>query len=232
MRIAWLGPTPNEEGGAPYVGTLLLRELVDAGAQVDCFLDVGWDEIPPALLGLDGLRFVLRPTRWRWGSWYNRTPLAAFVSGALFRLAAAQFALARAVADRHAIVPYDVVYQFSQSELGGLRALRRSLPPIVLHPSTLRRGRAALVPARGAARTSDRAARSARARRHGVDRAGRPSNAATSDKPTGSWASAAASPSTWPPTTGSRERGSGSSSIRSTWSASAQALAPFRTAVR
>ena len=57
--------------------------------QVDCFLDVGWDEIPPALLGLDGLRFVLRPTRWRWGSWsHNRTPLRAFVSGALFRLRA------------------------------------------------------------------------------------------------------------------------------------------------
>ena len=230
MRIAWLGPTPNEEGGAPYVGTLLLRELVDAGAQVDCFLDVGWDEIPPALLGLDGLRFVLRPTRWRWGSWYNRTPLRAFVSGALFRLRA-QFALARAVADRHAIVPYDVVYQFSQSELGGLRGLRRSLPPIVLHPSTH---------AAGELRWYRREAQLARQ----IEPRGRRVLVGTVltvraaiqrrdlNKPTGSWASAAASPSTWPPTTGSRERGSGSSSIRSTWSASAQALAPFRTAVR
>ncbi len=135
MRIAWLGPTPNDEGGAPYVGTQLLRELARAGAQIDCFLDVGPDQIPAPLLGIDDLRFVLRPTSWQWGSWYNRTPLMAFLSGQLFRLRA-QFTLARSVADRHARAPYDVVYKFSQSELGGLRALRGSLPPIVVHPST------------------------------------------------------------------------------------------------
>jgi glycosyltransferase involved in cell wall biosynthesis len=135
VRIAWLGPTPNDEGGAPYVGTQLLRELARAGARVDCFLDVAPDQIPQALRGLDGLRFVLRPTRWRWGRWYNRTPLRAFVSGSLFRLHA-QSALARSVAERHAIAPYDVVYKFSQSELGRLRTMRGALPPIVVHPST------------------------------------------------------------------------------------------------
>ena len=135
MRIAWLGPTPNDDGGAPYVGTQLLRELARAGAEVDCFLDVGPDQIPAPLLGIEGLRFVLRPTSWKWGSWYNRAPLMAFVSGKLFRLRA-QFALAQAVARRHATEPYDVVYQFSQCELGGLRSLRDSLPPIVVHPST------------------------------------------------------------------------------------------------
>ena len=135
MRIAWLGPTPNDDGGAPYVGTLLLRELARAGAQVDCFLDVGPDQIPALLRDAPNLRFVLRPTSWQWGRWYNRTPLRAFVSGSLFRLRA-QFALAQSVADRHAQAPYDVVYKFSQSELGGLRGLRGSLPPIVVHPST------------------------------------------------------------------------------------------------
>jgi glycosyltransferase involved in cell wall biosynthesis len=135
VRIAWIGPTPNNEGGAPYVGTQLLRELVRAGAHVDCFLDVGPEQIPNALLSHDGLRFVLRPTRWQWGRWYNRTPLMAFVSGTLFRLRA-QYALARSIAERHARAPYDVVYQFSQSEFGALRRLRQSLPPIVVHPST------------------------------------------------------------------------------------------------
>jgi glycosyltransferase involved in cell wall biosynthesis len=135
MRIAWLGPTPNDDGGAPYVGMQLLRELARAGAEIDCFLDVGPDQIPAPLLGIEGLRFVLRPTSWKWGSWYNRAPLMAFVSGKLFRLRA-QFALAQAVARRHAREPYDVVYQFSQCELGGLRSLRGSLPPIVVHPST------------------------------------------------------------------------------------------------
>ena len=135
MRIAWIGPTPDEGGGAPYVGTQLLREIARAGARVDCFLDVGPECIPRTLRGVDGLRFVLRPTRWSWGSWYTRTPLLSFASGSLFRLRA-QRALAQSIAERHARQPYDVVYQFSQSELGGLRSLRRALPPIVVHPET------------------------------------------------------------------------------------------------
>jgi glycosyltransferase involved in cell wall biosynthesis len=135
VRIAWIGPTPNDDGGARYVGTVLLRELACAGAEIDCFLGDRIEEIPPELRGLDGVRFVLSPTSWRWGRWYNRTPLLAFVSGSLFRLRA-QWKLARSIAERHARAPYDVVYQFSQSELGGLRKLRASLPPIVVHPST------------------------------------------------------------------------------------------------
>lgn len=135
MRIAWLGPTPNLEGGAPYVGAQLLRELARAGAEIDCFLDVGPDQIPPPLRGLDGLRFVLRPTSWQWDSWYNRTPVSAFISGNMFRLHAHN-GLARVVAARHATKPYDVVYQFSRNELGRLARLIDALPPIVVHPST------------------------------------------------------------------------------------------------
>lgn len=135
MRIAWIGPTPTADGGAPYVGTQLLLELARAGADVDCFLDVSANEIPEPLRQVPGLRFVLRPSAWRWGRWYNRTPLLAFASGALFRLRA-QSKLAQSIAERHVAAPYDVVYQFSQIELGGLRALRGVLPPIVLHPET------------------------------------------------------------------------------------------------
>ena len=135
MRIAWIGPTPNDEGGAPYVATQLLCELARAGVQVDCFLSVTPDEIPQVLREQKGLRFVLRPSAWRWGRWYNRTPTLAFLSGSMFRLRA-QWALASSIAERHAQQPYDVVYQFSQSELGGLKSFRHALPPIVVHPST------------------------------------------------------------------------------------------------
>jgi glycosyltransferase involved in cell wall biosynthesis len=135
VRIAWIGPTPSTDGGAPYVATQLLRELARAGAQVDCFLAITPDEIPPVLRRQQGLRFVLRPSAWRWGRWYNRTPMLALLSGSLFRLHA-HYALAQTIAERHAQVPYDVVYQFSQSELGGLRRFREALPPIVVHPST------------------------------------------------------------------------------------------------
>jgi glycosyltransferase involved in cell wall biosynthesis len=117
------------------VGTQLLRELARAGAKVDCFLDVGPEQIPPPLCGLDGLRFVLRPTSWQWGSWYNRTPVSAFVSGNIFRLHAHN-ELARSIAVRHAAAPYDLVYQFSRNELGQLARLLDALPPIVVHPST------------------------------------------------------------------------------------------------
>lgn len=135
MRIAWIGPTPSTDGGAPYVATQLLRELACAGAQVDCFLDVRSEQIPSTLRQQPGLRFILRPTAWRWGRWYNRTPMLAFFSGSLFRLRA-KWLLSGAIAERHARRPYDVVYQFSQSELSGLRRFRDILPPIVVHPST------------------------------------------------------------------------------------------------
>jgi glycosyltransferase involved in cell wall biosynthesis len=135
VRIAWIGPTPTTDGGVAYVATQLIGELARAGATVDCFLGATADEIPESLREVPGLRFVLRPTAWQWGRWYNRTPLLAFASGALFRLRA-QWALAQSIAERHAAAPYDVLYQFSQSELGGLRALRGVLPPIVLHPET------------------------------------------------------------------------------------------------
>ena len=135
MRIAWVGPTPSVAGGVPYVATQLLCELARAGADVDCFLAVNADEIPNRLRNEPGLHFVLRPGVWQWGRWYNRTPLLAFSSGALLRLRA-QWRLAETIAERHAAAPYDVVYQFSQSELGGLLRLRRALPPIVVHPET------------------------------------------------------------------------------------------------
>lgn len=135
MRIAWLGPTPTSDGGATYVGTQFLRELARAGARIDCFLGVPPEEIPAELRDEPGLNFVLRTSWWRWDRWYSRTPLLAFLSGMVARLHL-QWGLAAAIARRHAREPYDVVYQFSQSELGGLRRLRRRLPPIVVHPST------------------------------------------------------------------------------------------------
>ena len=132
MRIAWIGPSPTCDGGATYVATQLLRELARAGAEVDCYLGARPEELPDVLLGEDRLRFVLCPNRWRWDRWYSRTPLLAFFSGMLARLHT-QHALVRSIARRHAERPYDVVYQFSQPELGGLRRHQGVLPPIVVH---------------------------------------------------------------------------------------------------
>lgn len=135
MRIAWIGPGPSNDGGVTYVATQILRELARAGAEVDCYVGMRPEEVPETLRHERRLRFVLRARRWQWNRWYSRTPLLAFLSGTLARLDA-QHSLARALAQRHAESPYDVVYQFSQPELGGLRRLRPHLPPIVVHPET------------------------------------------------------------------------------------------------
>lgn len=135
IRVAWVGPTPTEGGGATYVGTQLLRGLAQAGVEVDCYITGAPDDVAPSVRNVDGIRFIYVPKDWSWGRWYSRTPLMAFFSGHLAR-ARAQLAVADEIARRHAEVPYDVLYQFSQGEYTPLRRRRSALPPIVVHPAT------------------------------------------------------------------------------------------------
>lgn len=135
MRIAWVGPTPTDDGGATYVGTQLIRGLVRAGAEVDCFLTSPRSHVAPSLVEGERLRFVVSGGDWEWGRWYSRTPLVASFSGRLSRIKG-QARVADMIAARHRTMPYDVLYQFSQSEFTPLRRRRRELPPIVVHPST------------------------------------------------------------------------------------------------
>jgi glycosyltransferase involved in cell wall biosynthesis len=135
VRVAWIGPTPGDSGGAQYVGTQLLHELAAAGVEVDCFIAAPIDDVPRTLIGRPGLRFICVSSGWEWGRWYSRGSLRSFFSGNLAR-AATQFRLAELILKRHRARPYDVVYQFSQSEIFPLRLRRRKLPPIVVHPST------------------------------------------------------------------------------------------------
>jgi hypothetical protein len=135
VRVAWLGPGLGLHGGASYVGTQLLRELSRAGVSVDCFVMAERDALPDSLLDEPGLDFICQPSDWEWGRWYSRRPLHAFLTGNLAR-AKAQFKLADQIASRHREEPYDLVYQFSQSEVFPLRMRLRDLPPIVVHPST------------------------------------------------------------------------------------------------
>jgi glycosyltransferase involved in cell wall biosynthesis len=135
MRIAWLGPTPSVHGGASYVGAQLLCELARIGIEVDCFVAADESQLPPGLADQPGLTFICEPSAWEWNRWYSRRPLRAFFSGNIAR-AAAQFRLADQIASRHRAEPYNLVYQFSQSEMFPLRLRLRELPPIVIHPST------------------------------------------------------------------------------------------------
>ena len=133
MRIAWHGPAPTTEEGVSYVATQLLAGLHDLGFEVDCFLSTEPDQVTDVLRGRKGLRFHCVAPRWEWGKWYSRTPLPAFITGQSAR-ALVQRELVGEIARRHAHRPYDLLYQFSQIELFGVRTRLASLPPIVLHP--------------------------------------------------------------------------------------------------
>jgi glycosyltransferase involved in cell wall biosynthesis len=93
------------------------------------------EDVPKSLIGKPGLRFICVSSGWKWDRWYSRGSLRSFFSGNLAR-AGTQFRLAELILKRHRSRPYDVVYQFSQSEIFPLRLRRRELPPIVVHPST------------------------------------------------------------------------------------------------
>jgi glycosyltransferase involved in cell wall biosynthesis len=126
---------PTDGGGVPGVARIVLAELADAGLEIDCYTTSSNEELPACLLARPNLRVFRRTPAWSWDRWYSSADvsLTTLVSLQLSR-AGAQLLLARSLAARHRTRAYDVVYQFSQIELLGLRLLRARLPPIVLHP--------------------------------------------------------------------------------------------------
>jgi len=134
MRVAWLG-TPMDTGSVTYIATQLLERLPDHGFEIDCYSPSVEELVPTRLRQQPGLRFFFQPLRYQAGRWYSRTKLGGFIVGQSER-AAAQGILAERIRREHARRPYDCIYQMSQLELFALRALRRSLPPLVLHPHT------------------------------------------------------------------------------------------------
>jgi glycosyltransferase involved in cell wall biosynthesis len=133
MRIAWQGALGAGDGGVNYAALQVIQGLRHKGAKLDCYVAGPVSDVPAILRGDPGIGVVNRAPRWAWDRWYSRNPLSAFVTGQSAR-GFAQLRLARLLAREHARRPYDVLYQFSQIELFGIRSLRSALPPIVLHP--------------------------------------------------------------------------------------------------
>jgi glycosyltransferase involved in cell wall biosynthesis len=133
MRIAWQGPLGAGDGGVEYAALQVIQGLRSKGAMLDCYVAAPASDVPAILREDPGVRCIHRSPRWAWDRWYSRNPLSAFVTGQSAR-GVSQRKLARLLAREHARRPYDVLYQFSQIELFGIRPLRFALPPIVLHP--------------------------------------------------------------------------------------------------
>ncbi len=137
LRIAWLGagPLQEESGGVPGVATELLDGLTRLGHRVDCFLPGSERAVPARLVAQERLTFVWGTSQWRWDGWYSRTPVAKFVSG-LFARSIASLRVRREVARRHALEPYDVVYQFSSIETLSMPSSMRGQVPLAIQPET------------------------------------------------------------------------------------------------
>lgn len=133
MRLAWIGPAPSLGGGVAYVGTQLLTELSALGVAIDLYVPEREDALPDQIRALPGVRCIALANPWRPGAWYSRSSLSKYLTGQSTK-AVMQTRLTAQIAAAHAREPYDLIYQFSQIELFAVRAFRKRLPPIVLHP--------------------------------------------------------------------------------------------------
>ncbi len=134
-RIAWLGSAPADRGGVEFTGVQLILALADAGWEVDCYHAGSDVEVAPVLVHHPRVRIFNEPTSFNWGRWYSRYNVVGFILGHLATLRA-QSRLARQLRRRHQADPYDLVYQFVQTELLALRRVLADLPPLVLHPGS------------------------------------------------------------------------------------------------
>jgi glycosyltransferase involved in cell wall biosynthesis len=135
LRIAWLGSSPLDTGGAPGVVTELLIGLTDLGHQIDCFFPGSGRFVSERLDDRDNLTIVWGGSGWRWNRWYSRVAIAAFMSGLLARAAGA-LSQRREIARRHRQRPYDVIYQNSTIESFGVPARLAREAPVAIRPDT------------------------------------------------------------------------------------------------
>jgi glycosyltransferase involved in cell wall biosynthesis len=140
MRVAWTGAAVGgiESGSVAWLGAQLLEGVLNRGVAVDVYQS-GAARLPASLCDHPGLRVVTEPVHWRRGAWYGRTRPTALLTSFAAR-AWAQVRLSLRLVRNHRRSPYDCVFQFSQTELLLLGSLRRLLPPLVVHPSTVAAG--------------------------------------------------------------------------------------------
>jgi glycosyltransferase involved in cell wall biosynthesis len=134
LRIAWLGPYPGDSG-VTGVATELLAGLASRGHTIDYFARASEKPVPPRLAELDSLTFVWGTLSWQWNRWYSRGRLPAFITG-LIAQGLATVRLRRAIARRHRLEPYDIIYQFSSIETLAVSARVAREIPLVIHPET------------------------------------------------------------------------------------------------
>src|SRR5579872_2894658 len=135
MRIAWLGPTPNDDAGVTYMAGQLMHAFAAEQMEVDVFLDGEFSDIPDELKALPGITYHARPTGWEYERWYSKTAFTKYATGLAAR-AVGQVRLVREIVRNHSARPYDALYQFSHIEAAAVRPFMKRLPRLVVHPET------------------------------------------------------------------------------------------------
>lgn len=133
MRVAWIG-SPSEGGGVGGFCLQLLKALnsspVDLTVISICepgeFARLFEHDQPTP-------RHIPVPLRWAWGRWYSRNHLSVFLSSFWARRRAYSEIL-NVLREEHRRNPFDVVVQFSQSEIFEAEKELESLPPFVIFP--------------------------------------------------------------------------------------------------
>jgi glycosyltransferase involved in cell wall biosynthesis len=136
MRIAWTGEAGSPgAGGVKGIAHLMLVRLAERGHEIEVF---GSSETRRLLGELPtNIHVIAQPVRWQWSRWYNRGQLRLFLSSSVMRIRL-QRRLARALEERHAERPFDVIFQMSQLE-SFFRKRPPEGPPLVVHPCTIAR---------------------------------------------------------------------------------------------
>lgn len=135
LRIAWLGSSPLNTGGAPGVVMELLEGLTALGHEIDCFFPGSDRWLPKRFQAADNLTLVWGASGWRWDRWYSRTKITAFASGLLAR-ASGSLRLRREIVRRHRRAPYDLIFQNSTIESPAAPAALLRSVPLVIRPDT------------------------------------------------------------------------------------------------
>ncbi len=133
LRIAWISDV-GPGGGVPGMATLLVAALSAQDCELVVFSRTPRQDIDRLFSGqvLERTSFFVSSYQWEWGKWYSRDRRVAFIASFIKRIRAGRKLVSDLVIE-HARRPFDVVVQFSQIELFGLRKSATRLP-LVLYP--------------------------------------------------------------------------------------------------
>jgi glycosyltransferase involved in cell wall biosynthesis len=132
LRIAWIG-TPTPGGGVGGFCRQLVEGLASTEHEIVVFAQ-GNEEVEKRLgWELGNVEFVYAPIDWDWGRWYSRSDIAVFISSFWARIRSYK-RLISMLEEKHNEKRFDVVIQFSQTELFSAKKRLKFFPPFILFP--------------------------------------------------------------------------------------------------